>query len=120
MGRYRFMSSGDIFVCDFEGAIGSEQKGKRPVVVVSDAKQCAFSPTVQVVPITTKEKIELPTHYLLYKKDYPEFNSETNLVLCEQICTIDKGRLGLRIGKLSSYDLYNLVRTIHKNFPFSH
>lgn len=120
MGKYRFMSPGDIFVCDFDGAIGSEQKGKRPIIVVSDTKQCAFSPTVQVVPVTGKDKMELLTHYLLYKKDYPEFNSEKNIVLCEQITTVDKERLGLKIGELGHYDLYNLIQTIYKNFPFSH
>lgn len=120
MGKYRFMSPGDIFICDFEGATGSEQKGKRPIIVVSDTKQCAFSPTVQIVPVTGRDKMELPTHYLLYNRDYPEFNSEKNIVLCEQILTVDKGRLGLKIGKLSSYDLYNVVQTIYKDFPFSH
>lgn len=114
------MSPGDIFVCDFGATFGSEQGGKRPAIVVSDTTQCAFSPTVQVVPVTSREKIGLPTHYVLYQKDYPEFNSETNLALCEQITTIDKAKLGLKITSLSYYDLYNLIMSVHKNFPFSH
>jgi mRNA interferase MazF len=118
MGKNRFVTPGEIYMCDLDEVLGSEQGGNRPVVVVSNSKICAFSPTVQVVPVTSKAKGDLPTHYSLYKKDYPAFNYNVNLALCEQVRTIDKTRLGQKLCSLSHYDFYNIVQATYKNFPF--
>ena len=48
---------GDILFLDYEkNAIGNEQKGRRPVLVVSDVKLNAYTNLVMVCPITSKGK----------------------------------------------------------------
>ena len=45
---------GDIFLADLGEYIGSVQRGERPVLVVQNNKGNKYSPTVTVIPITTK------------------------------------------------------------------
>lgn len=116
MSKVRFMAQGDVFVCDLEGNKGSEQGGRRLCVVVSNPTDCAFSPTVQIVPITSREKQYRATHHHLSQSDYPSFDRETNTVLCEQVRTIDKMRLGEKVCRLKEKDLYSVIDCVLKCF----
>lgn len=86
---------GDIFLADLPLSMGSEQGGKRPVVIIQNNKGNVYSPTVIVAVITSKmNKTKLPTHI--------EINlSKPSLVMTEQIKTLDKSRL---VRKLASLD----------------
>ena len=86
---------GDIFLADLPLSMGSEQGGKRPVVIIQNNKGNVHSPTVIVAVITSKmNKTKLPTHI--------EINlSKPSLVMTEQIKTLDKSRL---VRKLASLD----------------
>lgn len=95
---------GDIFYVDFgKDVVGSEQGGRRPVVVIQNRKGNMYSPTVIVAVITSKiNKTKLPTHV--------EISSDCGLlkqstILLEQIKTIDKSRLGKYIGRLEKEDM---------------
>ena len=78
---------GDCFWCDFEQGSGSEQVGRRPVIVISNDKCNEHSPTITVVPITSAKKKELPTHAIV------RVSGRTDVALCEQIFTVSKERL---------------------------
>lgn len=69
---------------------GSEQKGTRPVLIVSNNKNNTHSSTVNVIPITSSSKTTLPTHITI-----PGItNTEViNILLCEQITCVSKSRL---------------------------
>ena len=55
---------GDIYYADLNPVCGSEQGGKRPVVVIQNNIGNAHSPTLIVATITTKQdKRNYPTHY---------------------------------------------------------
>ena len=58
---------GDIYLADLGEGVGSEQRGERPVLIVQNNKGNIFSPTVTVLPITTKiHKSEgMPTHVII-------------------------------------------------------
>ena len=57
---------GDLYYADLDPTIGSEQDGFRPVLVVQNNIGNAHSPTVIIVPLTTKiKKNNLPTHVLI-------------------------------------------------------
>ena len=74
----------------------SVQAGFRPVIITSNAMCCQHSPTISVVPMTSKTtKARLSTHVLL---DADNGLEAPSLVLCEQITTIDKYRLINPIG----------------------
>ena len=62
---------GDIYYADFDGAIGSEQKGIRPVLVLQNDIGNKYSPTTIVAPITTVEvKAKMPTHIFVKANQY--------------------------------------------------
>lgn len=89
---------GDIFYANLEPVVGSEQGGVRPVLVIQNNKGNRYAPTVIVAAVTGKRKTKLQTHVSLcgiaqMKKD--------SVVMLEQIRTIDRGRLGSYIGRLS-------------------
>lgn len=112
----RIVSQGSIYLCDLNPVVGSEQGGIRPVLVVSNPLCCAYSPTVQVIPITGKVKSDLPTHYILTNKDCRFLDKEVNTFLCESIRTIDKARLRNYIGFLDKCQMKKIYDCIMKNF----
>ena len=59
----REIKRGDIYKADLSPVVGSEQGGIRPVVIVQNDMGNRYSPTIIVVPITTRlNKKNLPTH----------------------------------------------------------
>ena len=69
MGNSMEYTSGSIFYANLYGAMGSEQEGKRPVVIIQNNIGNRYSPTVIVVPITSKVnlKANIPTHVFVPK-----------------------------------------------------
>lgn len=94
----KIVRRGDIWVADLRiGAVGSEQGKIRPVLVVQNNIGNKHSPTVTVVPLTSRTKNNLPTHVILNEPCLPS----RSIALAEQIRTIDKSRLIRRIGRIS-------------------
>ena len=90
---------GDIFYADLSPAIGKEQGGIRPVLVIQNDVGNCFSPTVIVAPIARRDirKDHLPTHCFIE----PGILKKDSKVKLEQIRTIDKTRLLSYEGALS-------------------
>lgn len=74
---------------------GSEQRGGRPAVIVSNDKNNENSEVVEVVYMTTKPKNDLPTHVFIRSALSP------STVLCEQVNSVSVKR----IGKLTKSEL---------------
>ena len=84
---------GDVYYADLSPVVGSEQGGVRPVVVVQNDKGNRYSKTIIVAPISKKmSKPPIPTH-VIFSDDSLSYVS---MILCEQLRTIDKKRLGQR------------------------
>ena len=77
---------GDILYAELGAAVGSEQAGFRPVVVVQNDVGNRYSPTVVVAP-----------HVHVGR----ESGVRPSLVLLEQLRTVDKCRLGDKIGHVN-------------------
>lgn len=90
--NWRYLRGGDIYYADMEPRIGSEQGGKRPVVVLQNNIGNRHSPTLIVATVTTRteKKKNQPTHVLVDSN--PAFE-EPSMILLEQIFTIDKSRI---------------------------
>lgn len=103
---------GDLYYANLEDkeAIGSEQVGIRPVIILQNDWGNFYSPTVIIAPITSRQKAKLPTHITLKKSK--ERLKQDSIILLEQIKTIDKDRLGYYIGKLSLDELFKLDRAL--------
>ena len=88
----RLKVSVDSRYADMEPHIGSEQGGKRPVVVLQNNIGNRHSPTLIVATVTTRteKKKNQPTHVLVDSN--PAFE-EPSMILLEQIFTIDKSRM---------------------------
>lgn len=110
------IKKGDIYYATLNPAIGSEQKGERPVVVLQNDCGNKYSPTVIVAPLTKIIKKEkLPTHILIHSNDFLMYNS---LILLEQIRVIDKSRIISYMGSLLDYQLDKVNRALADVFDF--
>ena len=89
---------GDIYLANLNPFKGSEQGGKRPVIIIQNNVGNRHSPTVIVTAVTSRffKKRVLPTHVTL---DNAELE-KNSLALLEQIRTIDKSRLIRKIGSV--------------------
>src|SRR5690554_5385520 len=96
------MMRGEIYYADLSSGVGSEQGGKRPVLIIQNDVGNRFSPTVIVAAITSKiDKAKLPTHIEISAKNT---NLEKDsVILLEQIRTIDKKRLQRHVTHLEKY-----------------
>lgn len=90
---------GDVFLADLSPTVGSEQAGRRPVVILQNDVGNRYSPTVIVAPMTSRlQKPDLPTHVVIPASGGGLHRS--SLFLGEHLRAIDKRRLGERIGHL--------------------
>ncbi|MBI4354050.1 MAG: type II toxin-antitoxin system PemK/MazF family toxin [Candidatus Omnitrophica bacterium] len=90
---------GDLVWVNLDPTKGSEQAGRRPVLVIQNDVGNAVAPTVIVAPLTTKSftkpypiNVHVPRGVAGLKQD--------STVLLSQIRTIDKSRLERKSGHL--------------------
>jgi mRNA interferase MazF len=87
-----------IFLADLNPVLGSEQKGKRPVLVVSDEVFNSVMPVVTILPITSLKKgRRIYPNEVLLPKGTGGFSTDS-IILAHQIRTISKQRLGKLLG----------------------
>ena len=98
---------GEIYFADLDPHYGSEQGGKRPVIVIQNNTGNKFAPTVIVAAVTSKvsKKPNQPTHVLI--ENNPSF-SRPSVVLLEQIFTIDKERIQRLLGQTTPDEMYQI------------
>lgn len=88
-----------IFLASLDPTTGSEQAGRRPVLVVSRERLNQLLPVVNVLPLTSR-KSHARTIYpneVLLPADTTGLALDS-IVLCYQIRTLDKRRLEQRLG----------------------
>ena len=88
---------GDVFYANLDPIIGSEQGGVRPVLVVQNNVGNKYSPTVVVLPISSANKSEMPTHIRICGS---KMLSKDSIIMAEQIRTIDRNRLQKYVGSI--------------------
>lgn len=101
---------GDIYYADLSPVIGSEQDGIRPILIIQNDIGNKFSPTIIGVPITSKTKINMPTHISIEGNKYGL--DKDSVILAEQIRTLDKSRLKDKVGCLDKNILNKVKRAI--------
>lgn len=90
---------GDMYYIDEIQAIGSEQRGGRPAVIVSNDTCNIHSPVVEVVFLTTAPKNNLPTHVTI--RSAPRIST----ALCEQVHSVAVDRLSRFCGRCTAQEM---------------
>jgi mRNA interferase MazF len=107
-----------VFMADLNPVIGSEQQGRRPVLVISDETTNTVMPVVTVLPLTSLKKgRKLYPNEALLKTGVAGLDSDS-IVLAHQIRTISKQRLALCLGTISDTNLQariNDAMRVHLN-----
>jgi mRNA interferase MazF len=110
-----------IFSADLNPVIGAEQKGIRPVLIISDDYYSNLMPLVTILPLTSlKPGRKIYPNEVLIKT---QVNSKTGLlsdsiVLAHQLRTISKKRLFDVIGNIEDSEIkekINQALRIHLN-----
>ena len=101
---------GDIYYADLSPVIGSEQAGIRPILIIQNDIGNKFSPTIIGVPITSKVKVNMPTHILIEGNKYGL--DKNSIILAEQIRTLDKSRLKEKVGRIDKKALDKVKKAI--------
>jgi len=93
---------GDIYYIDSIYATGSEQRGGRPAIIVSNEKNNQHNTTVEIVYLTTQPKNDLPTHVTIRS------SAKESIALCEQITSVSTDRIGSYKGRVSDTEMMSL------------
>jgi mRNA interferase MazF len=103
---------GDIYRINLDSTMGGEQQGyARPCVVLTLTAYNQQLRTVGVVPLTSSPRTLAPLIVPV-----PSAGKADSMALCHQIRTIDKARIGKRLGVLAPQDLAAVedgVRKVH-------
>lgn len=100
-GQKKDVHRGDIFLINFDPAIGSEIKKVRPGIVLQNDVGNEYSPVTIVAALTSFHKNQklYPTEVIIPKKE--SGLDRDSVALLNQIRTIDKERLVKKLGKVS-------------------
>lgn len=102
------MRQGEIWFADLNPTKGSEEAGKRPVMIVSGDTLNDALPIVIVVPITSKIK-SYPTCVLLLASKTNGLKTDSEAIPF-QVRAIAKKRLARRIGIATEAELREILK----------
>jgi mRNA interferase MazF len=96
------MKRGDVFWAELAPRSGTEQRGRRPVIVVSND---GFNMTpgwrsVIVVPVSTSEAQARRGPTAVSLPSGAGGLTKTSIALCHQVTTLDRAKLAERVGVL--------------------
>lgn len=100
------ITRGVIFYFRQQPTSGSEQHAGRPAIIVSNEKCNEYSPVVEVVYLTSREKAPLPTHVPITS------TGRQSTALCEQVSSVSVERIGDYLGHVSEDELPELNKAL--------
>jgi len=92
-----------VYEANLDPVAGAEQKGIRPVLVVSNEEFNQAMPNVTILPMTSTQRRLYPSEILLPKEKAGQ--PLKSIVMAHQIRTIAKQRLGKVVGYLDDIQL---------------
>ena len=112
--RLQEVKRGQIVMLDLPTVAGSVQNGLRPCVIISNNKANKFSPNVIAVPLTSRNKKDMPTHYALQPSKVNGLKV-TSTILAEQILTVSKNAIKRVIGVVEDQHIDNVNKIIKES-----
>jgi mRNA interferase MazF len=106
-----FPCRGELFWASLDPVVGSETARTRPCLIISNDVGNQFSDRVIVAPLTSRG-IDRIYPFEVRVEAGEGGVSETSKIVLDQIRTVDKRRLGRRIGALSLATMADVGRAI--------
>jgi len=104
------LKRGEVYWADLAPRSGSEQQGRRPVIIVSndELNQIPNWKSIIVVPLSTSaiQRRRGPSAILLHQG--AAGLTRQCVALCHQLTTLDRSKFSRRIGRLNSVELDRL------------
>ena len=88
----------EVFLINLDPTIGHEIKKTRPCVVISPNEMNRNIQTIVIAPMTTKSH-DYPTRVKV------KFQSKNGWIVLDQIRTVDKRRLGKKLGRITRSEI---------------
>ena len=112
------MKRGDIYLADLDPSKGSEQAGRRPVLVIEDDRLIPATLTVVVLPFTSNLALqELPT--CVFAPAGEGGLRRDSVVVCHQIRALDKRAFLDRWGSLPDERMLDVELAVLRALGFS-
>lgn len=102
------MQQGEIWFADLDPIKGSEQSGRRPVVIISGNTLNEALPIVITVPVSSKIK-SYPTCVMLKASGTSGLKKDSEAITF-QIRALAKKRLGKRVGHIAAEELREILK----------
>ena len=110
------MKQKDIYLADLNPTKGKEQKGKRPVVIISGNAMNKNLGVYIVCPISSK--IKNYAGCVSLTKDKVNKLSENSEIITFQIRTISKERMIKKIGEITGEQLKDIFYSLNEVFYY--
>ncbi len=110
------MRRGDVYQVSLDPVVGSEIGKTRPAVILQNDLANETSPTVTIVPISSKLRRVYPFQVRLSAGD--SGLERESKALCEQIRTISRERLVNKLGHLSQESLDQIRTALDRHLWF--
>lgn len=98
------MQRGDVYWADLTPRSGSEQRGRRPVIIVSHDgfNQTPSWRSIIVVPVSTSTAQARRGPTAIYLPQGSAGLERASIALCHQVTTLDRAKCTQQVGTLSS------------------
>jgi mRNA interferase MazF len=110
------MQRGDVFLVNLDPVVGSEVGKTRPAIVLQNEMANRTSPTVTVVPLSTKIERVFPFQVLIPAGEGGL--TRDSKALCEQIRTLSTKRLLQHLGSLPPERLEEIRTALERHLWF--
>jgi mRNA interferase MazF len=108
------MKRGDLYWAVLQPRSGSEQSGRRPVVIISSDgfNQVPSWRSIIVIPVTTSSRQGARGPTVVTLSGTGSVLNPNSVAVCHQITTLDRAKLDERIGTLSPTEIEEIERGI--------
>lgn len=101
----------EVWLVDFDKAVGSVTQRRWPCVVVSPEEMDEYLSTLIVAPMSTHD---LPAPFRIPVT----FMQKQGLILLDQICTLEKSRLIKKLGEVGDDTMGNALDVLQEVFAY--
>ncbi len=110
---------GEIYWLELPGGSGSQQAGRRPVLIIQNDVGNRASSTTIVAPVTSQSRRRVYPFHVAFTARESGLRLD-GTVLCEQIQTVDQRRLGAAAGALGGEKMLEVDLALHRSLGLEH